>query len=257
MNAFKTLFISAFIVCSVVGTIPARTAFAEEIDGEVAKAILAELRQIRETLQKMEKQGTTPAAQPRQQRARPTTASISTLGNPVLGDENAPVTLVEFTDYQCPYCRRFYQNTLAQIKEKYIDTGKLKLVLRDLPLAFHADARGAAQATHCAGEQEQYWPMHDALFESRGGLKQKDLIAHAQSLSLDTEDFQKCIESTRYLADIDKDIADARKVRITGTPTFVIGKSTSDIVTGIRLVGTKPFADFETQIESLLKITGS
>lgn len=94
--------------------------------------------------------------------------AISNDDDPVLGDANAAVTMVEFSDYECPFCKRFYDDTLAQIKSTYIDTGKLKLVYRDYPLSFHPGAEPAAQAANCAGEQGKYWEMHDKIFEAQG-----------------------------------------------------------------------------------------
>ena len=138
---------------------------AEPMTKEQGDAILKELKQIRKELQEIKK-GTLRG--PRRGPARPTTAKVETKDSPSLGDPEAPITLVEFTDYQCPFCRRFYTNTLSKIKAQYIDTGKVRLVLRDLPLAFHSKARPAAKATHCAGEQGKYWEMHDALFEGGG-----------------------------------------------------------------------------------------
>ena len=83
------------------------------------------------------------------------------------GDEDAPVTIVEWSDFECPFCTRFYTETLGKLEEKYINTGKVKFVYRDFPLGFHANAQKAAEAAECAGEQGKYWEMHDKLFEKQ------------------------------------------------------------------------------------------
>ena len=136
-----------FLVCS--GQV-----YAEGITKEQGDAILKELKGIRQELKEIKKRGL--AAPAKGRRARPT-ASIATLGNPILGDLKAPVTMVEFTDYQCPFCRKFYLKAYKKLKKQYVDTGKLRFVLRDLPLAFHQHAKAAAISTHCAGEQDKFW----------------------------------------------------------------------------------------------------
>jgi protein-disulfide isomerase len=89
---------------------------------------------------------------------------VATLGNPILGDLKSPVTLIKFTDYECPLSKKFYKNAMQKLKKEYIDTGKLRLVVRDFPLPFHKNARPAANAAHYAGEQNKFWPMQDALY---------------------------------------------------------------------------------------------
>lgn len=217
-----------------------------EVQGD---AILKELKDIRKLLQSIDKKSSAKPAGPKQ----PTIATVSTLGNPVLGDVNAPITLVEFTDYQCTYCARFVKQTLPALTKKYIETGKVRLVLRDMPLGFHADARLAARSAHCAGEHNQYWEMHDLLFKKKNKLKRNNLEEHAKQLGIDGKSFAACLDSDRYNKDIDSDIADANKVKITGTPSFVLARSTDNIITGKLLIGARPLKSFEAEIEILLK----
>jgi protein-disulfide isomerase len=224
---------------------------AEGMTKEQGDAILKELKSIRQELQQLRKQGGSQAARPSPQRA--STAKVTTLGNPVLGDVNAPITLVEFTDYQCPFCKRFYTNTFLQLKKEYIDTGKLRLVLRDLPLDFHNEAKLAARAVHCAGEQDMLWQMHDALFESKNGLKEEQLLSTAKEIGLDQKVLQSCLNSIRYNKNIEQDIADAGKASITGTPSFVIGMTTDNIVDGVIIRGAQPYTNFKTIIDKQLK----
>ena len=223
--------------------------FAEGMTKEQGDAILRELRAIRQEVQDLRKQ-VAAAVQPDEPR-QPRTAKVSTLGDPVLGDVKAPITLVEFTDFQCPYCRRFFSDTLSHLRKDYIATGKLRLVLVDLPLDFHSDARLAARAAHCAGEQDKYWQMHDAMFSSRYGIKRDQLLAMAKKIGLDRKPFESCLNSKRYDRDIAQDIVEANKISISGTPSFIIGKTTDNMVEGKIIRGAQPLANFVNEIEAL------
>ncbi len=226
------------------------TAFAEGISKEQGDAILKELKAIRQELNQIKQKGIAPQGQGRA--ARPTTASVATLGNPILGDLKAPVTLVEFTDYQCPFCRKFYLQAYKELKKDYIDTGKLRLVLRDLPLGFHQYAKPAAISAHCAGEQDKFWQMHDALFDGGGKFTPDDILGFAKSIELDNSSFKSCLNSGRYNQGIEQDVKDARKAGITGTPGFVLGRTTDNKVTGSLISGTRPFSVFKAEIDKLL-----
>ncbi|MBC8287834.1 MAG: DsbA family protein [Nitrospinae bacterium] len=226
------------------------TVFAEGITKEQGDAILKELKAIRQELNQIKKRGLAP--QGRGRPARPTTASVSTLGNPILGDLKAPVTIVEFTDYQCPFCRKFYMAAYKELKKEYIDTGKLRFVLRDLPLGFHQYAKPAAISAHCAGEQDKFWQMHDALFEGNK-FTPNDILGYAKSIGLDNKAFKSCLTSGRYNEGLEQDVADANKAGITGTPGFVVGRTTDNIVKGAFISGTRPFATFKKEIDKLLQ----
>ena len=223
--------------------------WAEGITKEQGDAILKELKQIRKELGEIKKQN---LRAPRRGPARPLTAKVETKNSPSLGDPKAPITLVEFTDYQCPFCRKFYTNTLSEIKKQYIDTGKVRFVVRDLPLGFHAKARPAAVATRCAGEQGKFWEMHDALFEGGGKLNRKDFVRYAEKIGVEDFPFQECLASNRHKESIDRDIADAGKASINGTPGFVLGKTAENQIEGSLISGAQSFASFKRQIDSLL-----
>ena len=221
---------------------------AEPLQQATGEAILAELKAVRATLERMEKSGGVVAkAAP-----RPSTATVSIKDRPVIGAADAPVTLVEFTDYQCPYCVRFTQTTFAQLKADYVDTGKLRIVVKDTPLAMHANARKAAQASHCAGEQDAYWPMHMMLFDNAKQLEEASLPGYAAQLQLDVEAFTACMGSDRHLQSISSDTLEANKAGISGTPSFVLGASKGDTVEGRILTGARPFDDFKAQIDAVL-----
>lgn len=218
---------------------------SEGLTKQQGNAILQELRAIRQLLQKQQA-----AAKP--QKKRPTSARIQLSERPSLGEADAPVTLVEFTDYQCPYCKRFHDNTFPKLKEKYIDTGKLRYIAMDLPLRFHQQAKPAARAAHCAAEQDKFWEMRKTLFRHPRALGQEELLSYAKELSLEISTFQECLKSDRYNAEIQQDIQTAHKAGFTGTPSFVIGKNINNYVNGAALIGAKSMAEFENHIQRFL-----
>jgi protein-disulfide isomerase len=128
----------------------------------------------------------------------------------------------------------------------------VRWVVRDLPLGFHKHARKAAQAAHCAGEQDKYWDMHSVLFANAKQLEEENLPKYAQAIGLDGAAFESCLASDRHLADIDKSSTDAGGIKITGTPTFVVGKTASEWIEGNRVVGARNYKVFEEQILKLL-----
>ena len=187
---------------------------------------------------------------------------VSVDDDPVLGDKDALVTIIEFSDYECPFCKRHFDEVFSQLKEKYIDTGKVKLVYRDLPLGFHDPmATKEAVAANCAREQggdEKYFEYHDEIFErtiSNGnGLNDQDLETIAGVVGLNLGEFGNCLEDESQEAEVKKDLADAAEVGATGTPTFFIGKSSDgEIIEGEKLVGAQPFSAFEAVINKYLE----
>lgn len=162
----------------------------------------------------------------------------------VLGDPNAPVTIVEFSDYECPFCQRFYVQTFGQIKENYIDTGKVKLIYRDFPLSFHEHAEKAAEAAECAGEQGKYYEMGDKLFSEGvdGGVD--SFKQYAVDLGLDTDAFNTCLDSGQMASEIQKDMVAGQKAGVQGTPSFFID--------GEMITGAQPYSVFEDAIEKAL-----
>ncbi len=188
-------------------------------------------------------------------------AKVSVDDDAVLGDKNAPITMVEFSDYECPFCKRYFDQTYPQLKKDYIDTGKMKLVFRDLPLTFHENAHVEAEAADCARDQggdEAFYKYHDIMFKtttSNGtGLSTEQLPTLAGQVGLNGDQLKTCIDSGKHKAEVDKDLADASAVNANGTPTFFIGKSDpSGTITGSRLVGAQPFSAFKTVINQLAK----
>lgn len=163
----------------------------------------------------------------------------------IKGDPNAPITIIEFSDYECPFCQRFYLTTYQQIVENYIDTGKVNLVYRDFPLSFHQNAQKAAEAAECAGEQGKYYEMHDLLFEKgvEGGID--SFKNYASEIGLNQAEFDECLDSGKMESEVKKDFADGQTLGISGTPSFIIN--------GKILVGAQPYSVFEKEIEAELK----
>lgn len=201
------------------------------------------------------------AAAPPQQQPEDVIATVSVDDDPVMGQEDATLTMIEFSDYECPFCKRFFDDTLGQLKEEYIDTGKVKLVYRDLPLSFHDPmATKEAIAAECARKQggdDVYFKYHDEIFNrtaSNGnGLSEDDLNTITSELSLNIGQFSTCIEDPAMDDEVKKDVADAATVGATGTPTFFIGKTTnSGEIEGQMLVGAQPLAAFQALIDPLL-----
>jgi len=255
-NRLSRLFKSCIpLALTAIALLTSPAAMAEEAVDSTANsdvkmdAILLELKAIRQVLEKIEKQGGRTA----QRSNKPTTAKFSIKGKHTLGAEDAPVTVVEFADYQCPFCLRFASTTFPLLKQKYIDTGKVRWVALNLPLPFHKDARKAAQAAHCAGEQDKLWEMRDILFRNPKKLNAENLPAHAETLSLDMTAFNECLQSDRHLAEIDQDAKDAKAVRLTGTPSFIIGKTASDEISGEVVIGAQPMNRFDAAINKVLK----
>jgi protein-disulfide isomerase len=162
----------------------------------------------------------------------------------VKGEKNAPVTIIEFSDYECPFCGRFYSQTLPQIEEKYVKTGKVKMVYRDFPLGFHPKAEPAAIAANCAGEQGKYYEMHDLLFENQPSLSDANYKKWAGELGLDAGKFATCLKDPKQKAEVQKDMRDGQAAGVQGTPAFFIN--------GQLISGAQPFPAFEQAIEAAL-----
>jgi protein-disulfide isomerase len=169
-----------------------------------------------------------------------------------MGSDSAPVTLVEYSDFQCQYCAVFRTKVFPRIKTKFIDTGKVRFIHRHLPLSFHKNAKSAAQATVCAGDQGRYWDLSDLLFSRASCLDCQGVMEFSKALDLDRKKFEGCMTSNAHLAEIEQDIESAGRLEIEGTPSFVLGATKGSTVDGIVLRGIMPFAEFETHINAVL-----
>jgi protein-disulfide isomerase len=171
---------------------------------------------------------------------KPPVVNVATAGRPEMGAANAPVTIIAFSDYECPYCKRAH-TVVDEVMKKY--DGKVKLVYRDYPLPFHEHARPAAEAANCANAQGKFWPYHQKLWDA-SDLSTDKLKAMAGELGLDQQKFDDCLAKSQFKADIDKDIADGSAVGVTGTPAFFIN--------GRMLSGAQPFEKFKEVIDQEL-----
>jgi protein-disulfide isomerase len=168
-----------------------------------------------------------------------------------IGNADAPVTIIEFSDYECPFCGRFFAQTLPSIKSKYIDTGKVRLVYRDFPLSFHANAQKAAEAAECAGQQGKYFEMHDKIFQGQTSLSVDNFKKWAADISLNTATFNTCLDSGATVAEIQKDLQEGTAYGVRGTPGFFVGKTNGN--TAQLISGAYPFQAFEQIIDAALQ----
>lgn len=183
----------------------------------------------------------------------PTEVKVSIDDDPIKGKADAPVTIVEFSDYECPFCKRNHDQVFPQIAKEYIDTGKVRYIFRDYPLGFHKRAKPAAVAANCAGEQGKYWEMHEYLFQSKANLTDDKFIEFANSNGLDVPKYEACLKDNKHDAEIDNDFKDGQNYGVRGTPSFFIGKTTDGKeMTGVYIRGARPFDAFKTEIDKIL-----
>lgn len=180
------------------------------------------------------------------------TVSLKLGGAYTLGRADAPVTLVEFTDYECPFCRQFHMTTFEALKTRYIDTGKVRYVSRDFPLDIHPHALAAAKAARCAGDQGRYWEMRHALIANGNALNEQTMARLTRELGLDERRLLQCMLDSKTGKSLTADMEEAAELGVKGTPTFLLGRSNGDSVQGSRIVGALPLAVFESRIDALL-----
>lgn len=181
--------------------------------------------------------------------------TMSVAGELYKGEPAARVAIIEYADFQCPFCRRFESQVYPNIRDRYIQTGKLKYFHRDMPLVFHQGAMPAARAVHCASEQGKFWEMHDSLLGDAASLTPADIDDRAGKLGMNVSELDKCISSDRFADIIQRGITEASTMQISGTPTFIIG--TLDAQGNLMsvkktVVGASPFEAFKAAIDPLL-----
>ncbi len=174
----------------------------------------------------------------------PQKVDVSADDDAVMGEESAKVTIIEFSDFQCPFCGKFHQETFPQIKKDFVDQGKVKFVYRDYPLPYHSMAQKAAEAAECAKEQGKFWEMADKIFANTETLSVEELKKIAKELDLDTSAFDSCLDSGKYKEEVAKDVSDATSYGVQATPTFFIN--------GKKIEGALPYTSFKQAIEQAL-----
>jgi protein-disulfide isomerase len=177
-------------------------------------------------------------------------------GGAVYGKPTAKVTIVEFSDYQCPFCARYSNDTFPQIEREYIDTGRVRYVFRDYPIeASHPQAFKAHEAVHCAAEQGKRREMHKKVFANQRAMSVNDLTAHAVGLGLDKARFEKCLTQATYSTKVRSGMSAGEQAGVRGTPTFFVGltePNSPNLKAVRRIVGAQPYAAFKTAIDDLL-----
>ncbi len=182
---------------------------------------------------------------------------ISADNDPVIGNLDAPITIIEFSDFQCPFCARFFTQTLPLIYEEYIDQGKVKLVFRDYPIqSIHPNAVPASVASECANEQGKFKEMHDILFGKQNEWSKQETVdalslfsQYATEIQLEQETFDSCLTSGKYIDEIQKDLVDGQNYGVSGTPGFFVG---NDQIGYVQIKGAQPFDIFKKVIDAQL-----
>ena len=231
--------ITAFLAGTYTSNLNSNQISEEDLDEAIAKL---ELKLLQNQL-------------PTKQAAAPVKISID--DDPIIGDPNAPITIVEFSDFQCPFCARFHVQTLPAIIEEYIEQGKVKLVFRDFPIqSIHPNALPASVAAECANEQGKFKEMHDVLFEKQNEWNRIETVQalslfsqYSADIGMGQEEFDSCLTSGKYIEEIQNDLNDGRDYGISGTPGFFIG---NDKIGYVELKGAQPFESFKKIIDAQL-----
>jgi protein-disulfide isomerase len=218
---------------------------SEGITRDQANAILQELKAIRQLLERQ----ASAAGNPQPRAPVKVTMKVEP-GSKAVGRDDAPVTIVEFGDYECPFCRIYHGTTFAELKKNYIDTGKVRYVIRDFPLDLHPNALNAALSSRCAGEQNQFWTMRELMLAVSADLSPHSITKFATQLNLDMTKFHACMDDNKYSADVQRDVAAAGSLGINGIPSFIIGKTAKDQIEGVRITGALSFPRVEAAIQN-------
>jgi protein-disulfide isomerase len=224
-------------------------ALKSEIEGlkEGQKAIREDLKAIKDLLT---------AKQNARNPVQDVDLTIKVADDPTKGKPDAKVTLIEFTDYQCPFCSRHTKATFPQLEKNFVDTGKLRYVLRDFPLSsLHPQAPKAHEAAHCAGDQGKYWEMHNQLFANQKELQADKLLDYAEDAGVsDMSAFETCLDSGKYEEKTNASLKEGQEAGVRGTPSFLLGYSEANgNVKAVKLIrGALPFSFFQQQINNLL-----
>jgi len=214
---------------------------------EVQEATQRELAELKEILE--------PLLSRLPQPFRPTDASVA--GSPVMGKANAPITMIEFSDLQCPFCERYYQQTFPTIVKEFVETDTVRYVVREFPLSqIHPQAQAASRATLCAVEQDKYWEMRDRVLNNRDKLGDDDLAGYAMATGLDLNTWQSCMETDIYNEKVEADLQAGAQLGVSGTPAFAFGLTDPEdpdkiLVTKV-IAGAYPFETFQEAIQELL-----
>lgn len=227
-------------------------------DSVMCQAVFDELRKIRKELEVLRsevadtRRMVETSLGPEGPRSSDEKIHLSVGDRSVLGDRDAPVTIIEFSDYDCPYSQKFFAETFPELKKKWIDTGTVRYVVRTVPFSTRSQAKTAGVAAFCAGLQGGFWPIHELLFRSQGRFKETSWESFASKTGLKTENFTKCMADQASASRIEKEREDATTLGIKETPAFVIGRTSKEgLVEGDLIQGIKPLEYFEKKISAL------
>jgi protein-disulfide isomerase len=237
--------IAAFFAGSYISNPNSNQISEEDLENAIAKL---ELKMLQNQL---------PVKQPKLPEQVKLPVKISADNDPVIGDPDAPITIIEFSDFQCPFCARFDSQTLPSIMEEYIEQGKVKLVFRDFPIeSIHPNAVPAHVAAECANDQGKFKDMHDILFDNQNKWNKQETTnaislfsQYATEIQLEQETFDSCLTSGKHIDEIRKDLRDGQSYGVTGTPGFFIG---NDQIGYVELKGAQPFESFKKVIDAQL-----
>jgi protein-disulfide isomerase len=265
MGVLKKCFLfSAFVACITlltcqVGRAQQETEKTVSIQQEIVdlkqqiEALVSEQREIIDLLNELKHKLPTNSSTPPLPQPPLSPSAIDIQGKSFRGESSASVALVEYSDFECPYCGMYEREISPRILENYIKTGRVRLFYRELPLYPHA--LSAARAARCAGEQGNYWEMHERLYAKQTALSDPSLLDRAKTLGLDAKKFSECLSSDRYSNEIRKSMAEAQWMGVEGTPTFFIGTIGPDgdvVKITKKIVGTHPYMVFQSALDEAL-----
>lgn len=249
-----TKYLTLLLACALLLT---RVALADEPTSS-GKSVQEQIDDLRKTQEQILKQLDEIKALLKQRpttETKPTFLSINVHGEPFRGSANARVAILQYSDFDCPYCADFATNILPKITANYVDTGKVKLFFRDLPLPEHPNAPFKAKLARCAGEQGKFWEMHDYLFAHQQPMNEADLPNLAKAIGLDLNNFAACLGGNKYDVAIQRSAISAERLHVDGTPAFLIGTLSEDgsfLKASQATFGAQSYAVFQTKLDELL-----
>ena len=262
--SFRTLFAGAAVVVAIAALAPHPIDAQSQDSRELQKqldALAAGQAAMQKQLEELTAliRGRIAAPPAAAAAAVPANLALATAGAPAKGSATAKVTVIEFSDYQCPFCGRYSRDTYGQLERDYVKTGKVRYVFRNLPLeALHPQSFKAHEAALCAGDQGKYWEMHDQLFANQSTLDPASLAGYARTSGVDEGKFKACLTGATHASRIREDLSEAERIGARGTPTFFIGLTVpgDPKVKVIRILrGSQPYAAFREAIDSVLAST--
>ena len=258
----KVLFKTAIVVTiiSMVMSMPAFAASTKDELIELQKEVQAlkagqdSMKNDLAAIKKMLESGAR-AAPPKPKPFEPRDVMIT--GASVMGNANAKVTLIEYSDYQCPFCSRHSKQTMPEIIKNYVNEGKVKFLMREYPIpSLHPRATAASQAALCAGDQGKYWEMHDILFSNQRKMSDDDLSGYAAEIGLDAGKYSNCLEQKDYAERLKSDIEEGKAMGVSGTPSFVLGLTDPSDPNKVKVTkfvrGARDYGSFAKAIDELL-----